>query len=166
MLQIYCGNGKGKTTAALGGAVRASGAGLRVCFAQFMKGSDTSELAALKTLPITVKRCDRDYGFFGAMSGADKSEITACHNGLLKFAFSGDFDFLVLDEFFSAYRHGLLDNEFAARLILNKKDSIEIVLTGREPPEIFLEKADYISEIMSRRHPYDSGITARKGIEF
>ena len=166
MLQIYCGDGKGKTTAALGGAVRASGAGLRVSFTQFMKGAPTSELAPLKALPITVWRCDRDYGFYKSMSELDKTEITACHNDLLRAAFSGDFDFIVLDEFCSAYRLKLLDIELAERLILNSKDKLEIVLTGREPPEIFLEKADYISEIINRRHPYDSGISARKGIEF
>lgn len=166
MLQIYCGDGKGKTTAALGGAVRASGAGLCVCFTQFMKGSPTSELEPLNALPITVRRCDRDYGFYKSMNEIDKTEITACHNDLLRAAFSGNFDFIVLDEFCSAYRLKLLDIELAERFVLNSKDKSEIVLTGREPPEIFLEKADYISEIISRRHPYDSGISARKGIEF
>lgn len=166
MLQIYCGGGKGKTTAALGGAVRAAGAGLRVCFTQFMKGAHTSELPALRALPIKVMRCDRDYGFYKSMSSTDKPEITICHNALLKSAFAESFDFIVLDEFCSAYRLGLMDKELAERLILENKDKSEVVLTGREPPEIFLEKADYISEIISRRHPYDSGITAREGIEF
>lgn len=169
MLQIYCGDGKGKTTAALGGAVRAAGAGLRVCFTQFMKGAHTSELYALRALPvsqITVRRCDRDYGFYKSMSDTDKSEITLCHNALLETAFAESYDFIVLDEFCSAYRLGLLDTELAERLILENKDKTEVVLTGREPPEIFLEKADYISEIMCRRHPYERGITAREGIEF
>lgn len=166
MLQIYCGDGKGKTTAALGGAVRAAGAGLRVCFTQFMKGAHTSELPALRALPIKVMRCDRDYGFYRSMSGTDKTQITACHNDILKASFAENFDFIVLDEFCSAYRLGLLDTELAKRLISEVKDKSEVVLTGREPPEIFLEKADYISEIISRRHPYDNGISARKGIEF
>lgn len=166
MLQIYCGNGKGKTTAALGGAVRAAGSGLHVCFAQLMKGSHTSELPALRALPIKVQRCDRDYGFYKSMSSADKTEITACHNAILNSVFLENYDFIVLDEFCSAYRLGLLDTELAERLILENKDKSEVVLTGREPPEIFLENADYISEIINRRHPYDSGISARKGIEF
>lgn len=166
MLQIYCGDGKGKTTAALGGAVRASGAGLRVCFTQFMKGAHTSELPALRALPIKVRRCDRDYGFYKSMSEADKLAITRCHNALLEAAFSEGFEFIVLDEFCSAYRLGLLDRELAARLILENKEKAEIVLTGREPPEIFVENADYISEIMCRRHPYENGISAREGIEF
>lgn len=166
MLQIYCGNGKGKTTAALGETLRAAGAGMRVCVVQLMKGSPTSELAALDLLPITIRRCDRDYGFYKSMSDADKAAITRCHNALLQFAFAEEFDFIVLDELCSAYRCELLDRELAERLIIENKDRAEIVLTGREPPEIFLEKADYISEINSRRHPYERGIKARRGIEF
>lgn len=166
MLQIYCGDGKGKTTAALGGAVRAAGAGLQVCFTQFMKGGETSELAPLEHLPITVRRCDRDYGFYKSMSEEDKLAITRCHNALLEAAFSEGFKFIVLDEFCSAYRLGLLDREFAARLILENKEKAEVVMTGREPPEVFIENADYISEIACRRHPFQNGVIARKGIEF
>lgn len=166
MLQIYCGDGKGKTTASIGAAVRAAGAGLSVCFTQLMKGAPTSELAALRSLPITVRRCDRDYGFSKSMSEADKASITCCHNALLENAFSESFEFIVLDELCAAYRLGLLDRELAERLILRNKDRAEIVITGREPPEVFLDAADYISEIQCRRHPYERGITARLGVEF
>lgn len=166
MIQIYCGDGKGKTTAAIGASVRAAGAGLRVCLTQFMKGSPTSELTALECLPITVRRSDRDYGFYKSMSGGDKSEITRCHNALLEAAFAERYDFIVLDELCSAYRLGLLDRELAERLILDNKDHVEIIITGREPPEVFLNAADYISEIQCRRHPYERGISARHGIEF
>lgn len=166
MLQIYCGDGKGKTTAALGGAVRASGAGLSTCIIQFMKGAPTSELAALEALTITVRRCDRDYGFYKSMSGADKAEITRCHNALLEGTFSENFEFIVLDELCSAYRLGLLDRELADRLVLGGKDRVEIVITGREPPETFLNAADYVSEIKCVRHPYERGVTARHGVEY
>lgn len=167
MLQIYCGDGKGKTTAAIGAAVRAAGAGRRVRFAQLMKGSPTSELAILGAAEnISVRRCDRDYGFFKSMSELDKTEITRCHDQLLRDAFNGEFDFVVLDELCSAYRFGLLERELAERLISENKDRAEIVITGREPPEVFLELADYISEIQCRRHPYEHGIKARRGIEF
>ncbi len=166
MLQIYCGDGKGKTTAAVGAAVRAAGAGLRVCIIQFMKGAPTSELAALERLPITVRRCDRDYGFYKSMSDGDKAMITRCHNELLESAFSGNYEFIVLDELCSAYRLELLDKERAERLILDSKDRNEIIITGREPPEVLLNAADYISEIRCCRHPYERGVKARRGIEF
>ena len=96
LLHIYCGDGKGKTTASLGLALRASGAGMNVCFLQLMKGGETSELAALKALPnIKVIRCDRHYPFFKNMTESDKADITACHNGLLEEAFGGGFDMVI-----------------------------------------------------------------------
>lgn len=167
LLHIYCGDGKGKTTASVGLAVRAAGAGMRVCFIQFMKGGDTAELNTLKQIPyITVKRCDRNYGFVKNMSDRDKADITVCHNELLKYAFSGGFDLVILDEFNSAYGYGLMDKVLAEKLILGGKDSCEIVLTGRKPAEIFIDNADYISEICCVKHPYQNGIRARKGIEY
>ena len=167
LIHIYCGDGKGKTTASLGLAIRAAGAGMKVCFVQFMKGGDTAELNILNLISaITVKRCNRAYGFVKNMCAEDKAEITACHNELLKFAFSGGFDIVILDEFNSAYGYGLMDKTLAEKLILNGKDNCEIVLTGRKPAEIFLDSADYVSEICCVKHPFEKGITARKGIEY
>ena len=118
LLHIYCGEGKGKTTAALGLALRASGSGMKVCFLQLMKGGKTSELESLKHLPnIKVIRCDRHYPFFKKMTEADKTDITACHNELLEEAFSGDSDMVIVDEFNSAYRYELMDRELAQKLI-------------------------------------------------
>lgn len=167
LLHIYCGDGKGKTSASLGLALRAAGAGMKVCFVQFMKGGDTSELSALKLIPsITVKRCDKAYSFFKNMTDNDKAEITACHNELLKSAFAGSFDLVILDEFNSAYCYGLMDKSLAERLILDGKNSAEIAITGRNPADIFVENAEYVSEIRCVKHPYEKGITARKGIEY
>lgn len=167
LLHIYCGDGKGKTTASLGLAIRAAGAGMKVCFVQFMKGGDTAELETLNLIPhITVKRCDRAYGFVKNMSDRDKEEITACHNELLKYVFSGGFDLVILDEFNSAYGYGLMDKELAEKLIINGKSSCEIALTGRNPADVFFGAADYVSEICCVKHPYEKGITARKGIEY
>lgn len=166
-LHIYCGDGKGKTTAALGLALRAAGAGMNVCFVQFMKGGETAELNALRLIPnISVKRCDKEYGFLNSMTESEKAEIAACHNELLEYAFGGGFDLVILDEFNCAYEFGLVERSLAERLILNGKSESEVVLTGREPDEIFVRAADYISEVRSIRHPYEKGITARKGIEF
>lgn len=170
MLQIYCGGGKGKTTAAIGLAVRASGADMDVLFVQFMKGSYTSELSALEKLPrIELRRCDRDYGFYKNMTDADKADITRCHNELLEYAFGEDSEkraMIILDEFCGAYGYDLMDKELAERLILENKDKTEIILTGRFPAEVFLNAADYISAINCVRHPYTKGIAARKGVEF
>lgn len=167
MLQIYCGDGKGKTTASIGLAVRMAGAGMKTAFVQFMKGGDTAELASLALIGnIDVMRCDRDYGFFGTLSDNDKSELTKCHNDLLERAFSGGYDGIILDEFNFAYGHSLMDRKRAEELILTAAKEKEVVITGRQPAQIFIDAADYISEIKCVRHPYQKGITARKGIEF
>lgn len=167
MLQIYCGEGKGKTTASVGLAVRMSGAGKKVAFVQFMKGGYTSELSSLEKISgIDIMRCDRDYGFFNTLSETDKAELTACHNALLERAFSGGYDGVILDELNFAFGHALMDCERAEKLILEAKDSIEVVITGRSPAEVFVEAADYISEIKCVRHPYQKGIFAREGIEY
>lgn len=167
LLHIYCGDGKGKTTASLGLSLRAAGAGMKVCFVQFMKGGDTAELNTLRLIPnISVKRCDKAYGFVKNMSDCEKAEIAACHNELLEYAFGGGFDLIILDEFNSAYGYGLMDRSRAETLILGGKDSCEIALTGRNPADIFVQAADYVSEILCVKHPYKNGIAARRGIEY
>lgn len=167
MLQIYCGDGKGKTTASIGLAVRMAGAGMKVAFVQFMKGNDTSELAPLALIEnIDVMRCDRNYGFYNTLSDSDKADLTACHNGLLDRAFNDRYEAVILDEFNFAYGHALMDREKAKRLILGCKDKKEVIITGRSPADEFVDAADYISEIACVRHPYKKGITARKGIEY
>ncbi len=171
LIHIYCGDGKGKTTAAEGLAVRAAGSGMKVHFVQFLKGSPTSEIAVLEKIEnITIRRCDRDYGFTFTMNGEEKAAITACHDRMLSEAFelmqSGGADMVVLDEFNAAYECGLLDKELADRLVLEKPAGTELILTGRDPQPKFVEAADYVSEILAVKHPYSRGIEARKGIEF
>lgn len=171
MLQIYCGDGKGKTTAALGLALRAAGSGMRVQIVQFLKGSETSELAALARLGgISILRCDRDYGFFFRMNEEEKAQITACHDRMLRTAWErmkqGEADMLILDEFCAAYQLHLLDRTLADALVFTFPAEQELVLTGRDPEEKFLERADYVSEIRAVKHPYLQGIAARRGIEY
>lgn len=171
MIHIYCGDGKGKTTAALGLALRAVGSGMRVHIVQLLKGSDTSELHSLQLLSgITISRCDKNYGFTFNMSDDNKKELTACHNRLLlqaeKLCSSGCIDMLIIDEFNAAFEYGLLDRELAERIVFEKPKDLELVLTGRNPDEKFIRQADYISDIKSVKHPYKNGIKARKGIEF
>ncbi len=169
-LHIYCGDGKGKTTAALGLAIRAAGAGKRVFMIQLMKGSETSELNSLKKIEnITVERCDKAYGFTNKMTDAEKQEITACHNRLLEkgFALAAEkqVDMLIIDEFCAAYNYGLMDKPFAESFLLGELPA-EIVITGRVPAEIFVAAADYVSEIKCIKHPFDRGVPARRGIEY
>lgn len=171
LIHIYCGNGKGKTTSALGLAMRASGAGMKVHIIQLMKGSDTSELASIEQLSnITIARPQKNYGFTRSMSEADRSEITVCHNEMLLDAFekmlSGEFEMLIIDEFFAGYNNELVDKTLAEKIVFEKSENCELVLTGRNPPENFIAAADYVSEIIAVKHPYEKGITARKGIEF
>ncbi len=171
MLHIYYGDGKGKTTAALGMAIRASGAGLRVHVVQFMKGAVSGEIAVLPYIPgVTLVRFYHDFGFYKQMSEKDKEEITDLHNRMLTSVFMlaemKRTDMLILDEFNVAYSYGLINKQTADKLILSGRYPVEIVLTGRDPDEKYLEKADYISEIKCVRHPYQKGIEARRGIEF
>lgn len=171
-LHINCGEGKGKTTASIGLAVRAAGAGMRVMFVQLMKGVPTSELNVLSRIPeITIRRCDRNYGFSFRMTDDDKAAITLCHNGLLKAAFSAvranEVDLLILDEFNAAYNYNLLDRTLADGLLeLLDSYPTEIVLTGRNPDVKFTARADYLSEIECRKHPHQKGVRARRGIEY
>ncbi len=167
LLHIYCGDGKGKTTASLGLAMRGAGSGMKVCIVQFMKGGDTCELESLRSLDnITVIRCDSEYGFSFSMTDKDRTDITECHNKLLEKAFSGGYDMIILDEFNCAYELGFMDRSKAEELIVNGKNNAEIILTGRNPAAFFMENADYISEICCRRHPYEKGVDARRGIEY
>lgn len=171
LIHIYCGDGKGKTTAAVGLALRAAGQGMKVHFIQFLKGSETGEISILNHIKgISVRRCDRNYGFYNKMSDKDKSEIIICHNKMLadaiELASQECVDMLIMDEFNTAYNYGLMDKESAESFIINKPERLELIITGRDPNEKFMEKADYISCISAVKHPYEKGVMARKGIEY
>ena len=167
---LYYGTGKGKTTAALGLALRASGSGMRVHIVQFLKGTDTGELHSLERLEnVTMSRCDRNYGFSFKMTEKDKAEITSCHNSNLKAAVemvnSGKVDMLILDEIADAYNLNLVDRQAVISLISGEPQA-EIVMTGHDPEQIFIDIADYVSEIKAVKHPFEKGISSRKGIEY
>lgn len=175
MIHLYTGEGKGKTTAAIGLCVRAAGRGFRVCFSQFMKGNDTGELYVMAEIPrVEILRSEKNYGFYSSMSENDKRELTAVHNRildrLLEMAESGDCDMVVLDEVTYPVKWGLLDREkLKALLALGSgkgSGGLEMVLTGRDAEGFMIDAADYITEMQCVRHPYDKGIAARRGIEF
>jgi cob(I)alamin adenosyltransferase len=167
MIHIYTGDGKGKTTAALGLALRSAGRGKKVVIVQFMKGADTGELRSLALLPgITVLRNKQHYGFFNRVGAETQSRIIDDNNNSLTEALGLPCDLLALDEVFSAYSMGALDRNVIDSLVLEKNEARELVLTGRNPPRHIIDAADYVSEIRKIKHPYDLGVEAREGIEY
>lgn len=163
-LHIYTGDGKGKTTAAVGLATRYLGHGGSVLFLQFMKGRESGEVSALTSLGAEVRRLSKDYGFFPF---PDADAILAEHTHLLDEAalFAKEKGgLLILDEIISAYTHALLPKEAVLSLLAEKP--CEIICTGRDVPEELLRHADYVTEMCARRHPYETGLCARRGIEF
>lgn len=181
MIQLYCGDGKGKTTAAIGQAVRAAGSGLKVIFSQFMKGNDTGELHALCQIKnIEIMRSPKDFGFFSNLSEEEKQELTEIHNEILDWllpaAKSGDCDMIILDEITYPVSFHLIDESKLRELLSfghgrektgeNAGKETEIILTGRSPADFMMDQADYVTEMRAVRHPFEKGIAARKGIEY
>ena len=167
MIHLYCGNGKGKTTAAMGLALRAAGRGERVVIAQFLKGADSGERYALAQLPRwSCCPCPKQVKFTLQMDEQERREAASRCQALLAQARerAKDCFLLVLDEACAAVNSGLLPLEE----LLDCLDSLtcEVVLTGRDPAPQLLERADYITQMEPLRHPYQRGVTARKGIEW
>jgi cob(I)alamin adenosyltransferase len=169
LVHLYCGDGKGKTTAAVGLTVRAAGAGKRVLFTQFFKPGNSSEIAVLRTLPnVTTCHADTVQGFFRSMSPAQRAQAARDYTALLRdvLARAAEFDLLVLDEAVSACNHGVIPEAELLDFLDRRPETTEVVLTGREPSEALLARADYVTEMCKRRHPFDAGVAARRGIEF
>lgn len=168
MIHLYTGDGKGKTTAAVGLAVRAAGCGFQVYFSQFMKGNDTGELHSLQKLSnVKILRSHKNFGFYSSMSEEDRRELTEIHNRILEeliqAAESGCCNLIVLDEITYPVNWNLLDREKLERLL---QQCPEMIMTGRDAADFLQERADYITEMKCIRHPYEKGIQARRGIEF
>ncbi|MCM1134023.1 MAG: cob(I)yrinic acid a,c-diamide adenosyltransferase [Clostridium sp.] len=175
MIHLYTGNGKGKTTAAVGLCIRALGQGFHVRFAQFMKGNDSGELRVLERQPnVEILRSEKNFGFYSSMSVEDKAELTKIHNRildrLLEAAERGACQMMILDEATYPVNWGLLDIEKLKKLLAFGKEGaegeIEIVLTGRDAADFLWDIADYVTEMECERHPFEKGVRARKGIEF
>ncbi|MDD3170097.1 MAG: cob(I)yrinic acid a,c-diamide adenosyltransferase [Eubacteriales bacterium] len=170
LIHLYHGDGKGKTTAALGLTIRAAGSGFRVVFVQFLKSRPTGELSVLGDLPgVTLLRGKESGSFTFAMSEEEKEKTKRLHtenlNAAIALASSGDCDMLVLDEVVGAYGRDLIDKAVLEAFVRNKPDRLELVMTGRSPAQWMIDCADYVSEIRKIKHPYDRGVPARTGIE-
>ena len=170
LIHIYCGDGKGKTTASLGLCLRAAGHGKRVLLVQFLKTNRSGEREALKLLPtVTVLPNPERLKFTFQMNEDEKAAAAAQCAGQLEEAVAaaeaGACELLILDEAFGALSCGLLDRERLLSFLRSKPASLEVVLTGRDPDDDFLALADYISEVRLVRHPFQKGVPAREGIE-
>lgn len=166
-IQLYTGNGKGKTTAAIGLAIRAVGAGKKVFMGQFVKGMHYSELDSLKRFPEIVLR---QYGLDCFIKQKPtQRDIDAAHNGLNEvksIIIDGYFDLVILDEISIALYYKLFEIEEVLSILKVKPNRMEIVLTGRYAPDKLIEIADLVTEMKEIKHYYNNGIEARNGIEF
>jgi cob(I)alamin adenosyltransferase len=166
-VQVYTGDGKGKTSAALGLALRASGHGMRTYIGQFMKGQHYGELEALRDHPlITIEQ-------YGDAHCIRREEVTPehvsqAHGGLERVReamLSGQYDLVVLDEVSVAIWFGLLTVEEVLALLDQRPSHVEVILTGRRAPQELIERADLATEMQAVKHYYQQGVVARKGIE-
>ncbi len=167
-IQVYTGNGKGKTTAALGLAMRAIGAGQKVFFAQFVKGLVYSEVKALQPLSdhITIKQYGLECFIYKAPTEADVEAARADLAEVAKVIASGRYDVVVLDEANIAMYYQLFSVEELMDILKRKPEACEVVITGRYAPQALLDCADLVTEMKEVKHYYTRGVEARKGIEF
>ena len=166
LIQIYTGNGKGKTTAAIGLAIRAAGRGMKVGFIQFLKGIPTGE-------HIFISQHNAfEIAQIGSGDIFNKSEEQKTEEAKKSLAYAeeqmlhGGYDLLILDEIFIAIAEELLTTQKVLELLDKKPDSVELVLTGRYAPDEIIERVDLVTEMRMIKHPYEKGIPARRGIEF
>ena len=166
-VHVYTGNGKGKTTAALGLAMRATGHGLRVYMIQFMKGRiNYGELETAKLIPnFTIKQFGRPD--FVSKEQPDPEDIKLAQEGFnhaKDIIFSGEYDIVILDEINVAMDFTLLSSAPVLSLLEERPPSVELILTGRNCPREIVKVADYVTEMLEIKHPYTEGTMARKGI--
>ena len=169
MIQCYFGNGKGKTTASVGAAVRYAGSGKIVLYVSFLKNNQSSEFLVFQKLEgIDVLSSNVEYRLFDNQKDELLSEFSVAYTNLLSEAVEkvGSYDLLVLDEILDAVSFGYIDQDFLAEFLKTFGNSKEIILTGHSLPEKLESLADYISEVKAIRHPFYQGASSRKGIEY
>ena len=166
-LHIYCGDGKGKTTAAMGLALRALGHGKRVVIVQFLKRKKSGEIRLLEELGAIVFSGKYGASFRVSDMTEEEYELTkelSAKN--LSSALLAKCDILILDELLAALKHGIISDFEAASVLKKREVGTELVITGREAPGWLLAEADYVTRMTKEKHPFDEGLTAREGIEF
>lgn len=172
MIQVYYGEGKGKTTAAIGQGIRAVGNHYKVIMIQFLKNNETCECEFLKQLEpdFTVFHFEKKHNFTWELDEEEKQEIRSETSNALNFAAkvidAGQCDVLILDEILNSVSLGFANESDVCALMDSKSEDLELILTGRDLPDAIAQRADYISYIDKIKHPIDKGIKARKGIEY
>lgn len=172
LIHIYTGDGKGKTTAAVGLGMRAWGNGMNVLMVQFLKGIETGEIKALERLTpgFMIYRRQELKKFTWELSDEEYVQMKELQEEILNYAreqvLKGGWDILILDEVMAAITTGLISSEEVVNFLKDKPHNLEIIMTGRDAPRQLIELADYVSDIRCVKHPMDKGTLARKGIEF
>lgn len=172
LIQVYTGESKGKTTAALGQAFRAVGNGYKVYMIQFLKGGASGELNTVKKLEpdFQIFRFEKERGFFWTLTEEDKKELAGEIREALEFAKKvcreEDCNILILDEIMGALHNKLISVEEICQFLKDKPERMEIILTGRDVPENIKEMAHLVTEMKQIKHPFEQGIGAREGIEW
>lgn len=170
-IQVYTGNGKGKTTAAIGLAIRCAGAKKKVIIAQFLKAKPTSEINILKQIDnIKILRNTTCKKFFWHLNDTEKELLKKETNDLLKltlkYANSNNYDIIIFDEILGTLSLRLLSKDDIISLIDSKPAHCEYILTGRDAPKWLIDRSDLVSEINPIKHYMDTGVCAREGIEY
>ena len=167
LIQVYMGDGKGKTTTALGLALRMAGCGGRVAFIQFMKGWEYSEVKGLSFIPgVRLVQTGRpDYIYPGKIDPLDYAEAERGLKAAEEVILSGRYDLVALDEINVALSFGLIPLDRVITLLKSRPIHVEVVLTGRTPPRELVELADLVTDMAEIKHPFSRGILARKGID-
>ncbi|MGL5416866.1 MAG: cob(I)yrinic acid a,c-diamide adenosyltransferase [Clostridium sp.] len=172
LVQIYTGNGKGKTTAAVGQGMRAYGNGLKVTMLQFLKGGYTGELKTVAELNDNFKiyRFESKKDFVWNLNEEQiellKKEIRVGYNFVLERLEKNDTDLLIIDEIMGVLGNKFLTVEEVLYIIENKPENMEVIMTGRNVPEEVIEKADLVTEMKMIKHYYEKGVASRRGIEY
>lgn len=170
LIHVYCGNGKGKTTTAMGLCTRAAGYGMKVLIYQFMKNNKTSERKILEKVDnVTFIDGLETEKFSFQMTEEEKEERRAYYLSQFRkvtaLAKEGGYQVLFLDEIIYTIVAGLFDENVLVEYLKKKPKNLEVILTGQNPGEAVIELADYVSEIQKVKHPFDKGIPSRYGIE-
>ena len=168
IVQVYTGNGKGKTTAALGLAFRAAGRDMKILIVQFMKKWDYGELHSVKLIPnITLKTFGtKDFVYKGKAKKIDYEEAEKAFICGMEGVQSGEYQMVIFDELNMAIYYDLLDIKRVIKKIKEKPKNVEIVITGRKAPAEIIDIADLVTEMKEIKHPFQKGIQARIGIEY
>lgn len=166
LIHLYYGEGKGKTTAAMGLALRAIYAGKKVVILQFLKGRASGEIILLEQLGVKIYRGKYGNAFVSEMSDAERAETKALHMRNLQAAVAENADVLILDEVCAVWQLDMAERTRLREIVLQKPTEQELVLTGRKPAAWMIEAADYCTEMKCHKHPFQKGIAAREGVEF